>query len=561
MVTNRRVKARVEGPYRLKEVIAVVHRTSGIALCLLLAAAATQAAPLVAPLGGGLHGIALKPAADSTAAYAVVVAATSLDPQAVAAPELPGDFVQRVGDTEQGVYVREEWDKGALLRDNFSARWTGTLKVDKDAEHTFYLTTDDGTRMWVDGNLLIDAWVPRPPTTSEEKLTLGAGAHEVRVEYYEQGGAATARLEWSAEGLERQAIPADHVTHNGQAGWQVEYYKNADLKGEPLGTLTDGTIDHAWGEGGPQIGKEEPGEVVLEWTRVADNAIVGRVHSGPESKIVLLNMPVGQGQAGQPDFKGEVLGAGEEVHFTREGVNARVWVSPTEDSYVFVAGFEPLPDISETEARAKLKAAYLASLKPKLPTGSPDEGGWISVLNGTDFAGWKPRWGETTGNWTVKDGALQTTGGNTDLVSEWTFLDYDLHIEFSYPKGSNSGVYFQGRYEIQVLDSFGGPVESHQCGALYGIQAPKENVTKPAGEWQSFDVSFKSATLDDNGRVVPARISITHNGVLTIKDAAIPHATGGEMDRNYLQPGPIMLQGTHGTVSYRNIRVKVMGDR
>jgi len=534
-----------------------MHRSLVVGLLSLMVVAVAHAAPLVAPLGGGLHGIALKLAADATAAYAVAVAATSLDPQTVVAPELPADFVQRVGDTEQGVYVREEWDKGAFLRDGFSARWTGTLKVDKDAEYTFYLTTDDGTRMWVDGKPLIDAWVPRPPTTSEEKLPLTAGEHEVKVEYYEGGGSATARLEWSAEGLDRQVVPADHVTHDGQAGWQVEYYRNADLEGQPLGTLTDETIDHAWGEGGPQIGEEEPGEVVLEWTRIADNAIVGRVHSGPESKIVLLNMPVGQGQAGQPEFKAEVMGAGDEVHFAREGANARVWVSPTENSYVFVAGFQPLPTLSESEARAKLKAAYVASLKPNLPTGKPDADGWISLFDGTDFTGWKPRWGETTGNWAVKDGALQTTGGNTDLVSEWTFLDYDLHIEFNYPKGSNSGVYFQGRYEIQVLDSFGGPVEAHQCGALYGIQAPKENVTKPAGEWQTFDVSFKSATLDDNGRVVPARISITHNGVLTIEDAAIPHATGGEMDRNYLQPGPIMLQGTHGTVSYRNIRARV----
>jgi hypothetical protein len=538
----------------------VKHHSPVISLLLPLVAVSAHAAPLLAPLGGGPHGVALKPAADATSAYAVVVAATSLDPQEVTAPELPGDLVQRVGDTEQGAYVREEWDKGALLRDNFSARWTGKLKVDKDAEYTFYLSTDDGTRMWVDGNLLVDAWVPRPPTTSEEKLALTAGEHEVKVEYYEGGGAATARLEWSAEGLDRQVTPADHVTHNGQAGWQVEYYNNADLKGEPIGTLTDETIDHAWGEGGPQIGKEEPGEVVLEWTPVAEGVIVGRVHSGPESKIVLLSVPAGQGPAGQPEFKAEMMGGGDAVHATREGGNARIWASPTENSYVFVAGFQPLPTISESEARAKLKGAYVASLKPNLPTGTPDADGWISVFNGTDFAGWKPRWGETTGNWAVKDGALQTTGGNTDLVSEWTFLDYDLHIEFSYPKGSNSGVYFQGRYEIQVLDSFGRPVESHQCGALYGIQAPKENVTKPAGEWQSFDVSFKSATLDDNGRVVPARISITHNGVLTIEDAAIPRATGGEMDRNYLQPGPIMLQGTHGNVSYRNIRVRVMGD-
>jgi hypothetical protein len=530
-----------------------------VAWTALAASPVVHAAPLVAPLGGGLHGIALKSAEDATSAYAVVVAATSLDPNGVAMPELPADFVQRVGNVEQGTYVREEWDKGAFLRDNFSVRWTGTLKVDKDAEYTFYLTTDDGTRMTIDGKPLIDVWVPRPRTTSEEKVNLTAGDHQVVVEFYEGGGAAAAQLEWSAEGIDRQIMPADHVSFDGKPGWRAEYFNNTNLEGEPVGVMVDETIDHDWGEGGPKIGEEEPGEVVLEWTRIADNAIVGRVHSGPESKIVLLNMPVGQGEEARPNFKVVVIGSSVgEYRFRQEGVNARSTMPPTGDSYVFVAGFEPLPDLTEAEARGKLKEAYLASLKPNLPPGPPDADGWISVFDGTGFAGWKSRW-DGMGHWVVKDGALVNDGhGGVDLVSEWTFLDYDLHIEFNYPKGSNSGVYFQGRYEIQLLDSFGGPVESHQCGALYGIQAPKENVTKPAGEWQTFDIAFKSATLDDDGRVVPARISVTHNGVLTIDDAAIPRATGGEIDRNYLQPGPIMLQGTHGPVSFRNIRVRVM---
>ncbi len=364
------------------------------------------------------------------------------------------------------------------------------------------------------------------------------------VEFYEGGGAAVAQLEWSAEGIERQIVPADHVSFDGQPGWRAEYFKNTDLQDDPAVTLTEETIDHEWGESGIRVGAEEPGEVVLEWTRVADGALIGRVHSGPESKIGLLVAP---GGAEAPAVRVLNGGAGELP-----------WLPPTEGSYVFVAGFGALPAITEQEARAKLREAYLASLHPNLPTGQPDADGWITLFNGTDFTGWKQRWGDNLGRWVVKDGALVNDGhGGVDLMSEWTFLDYDLHVEFNYPTGSNSGVYFQGRYEIQLLDSFGGPLESHQCGALYGIQAPSQNVTKPAGEWQSFDAVFRSATLDDNGRVVPARISLTHNGVLTIDNAEIPRATGGEMDRNYLQPGPILFQGTHGPVSFRNIRARL----
>ena len=188
----------------------------------------------------------------------------------------------------------------------------------------------------------------------------------------------------------------------------------------------------------------------------------------------------------------------------------------------------------------------------------------VILFNGQGLSGWT---GLVQGDarWKVEHGYMEVVPGTGDILSRKHLGDCQLHLEWAAPgvvKGEsqgrgNSGVFLMARYEIQVLDSFGGPVESHQCGALYGIAAPKENVTKPAGEWQTLDVAFRSAALDDNGRVVPARLSITHNGVLTIDNVEIPRATGGELDRNYLQPGPIMLQGTHGPVTFRNIRVKV----
>ncbi|MGQ9732040.1 MAG: family 16 glycoside hydrolase [Candidatus Zipacnadales bacterium] len=523
-----------------------------IALLLLLSVV-TEAEPLISSLGGGFHGIRMQPAPDASVAYALVVTATSGDPQAVPLPELSTDLAQGTANTEAGVYVREEWDKGAFLCDGFSVRWTATLNIEKGGEYTFYLTTDDGTRMTIDGKTVIDAWVPRPPTISEVKVNLAAGDHEVVVEYYEAGGAATARLEWSAEGFGRQIIPLARIRSDGARGWKAEYFSNTTLAGKPILTQVEPSVDYVWGDGGPKIGDEEPGKVVLEWTRVVDNAIVGRVHSEPKSKIVLLAMAVEEAGPARPDFRVEMRGPSQQAQY--DGNSARIWASPTQDSCLFIAGFEPLPQFNETQMRTKLTDAWLTSAKPNLPPYPPDAEGWITLFDGKSFQGWKSR-GRDMGNWVAHDGMLENTGGGTDILTEWTFADYDLHIEFTYKPGSNSGVYFQGRYEVQVADSYGRPPESHQCGALYGIQAPTENVTKPAGEWQSFDVSFIAAKLDDHGRVVPARISVTHNGVLTIKDAEIPHATGGELDRNLLHPGPVMLQGTHGPVTYCNIKIR-----
>lgn len=546
----------------------------GVALCV---AAPVGAAPQIGPLGGGLHGVGLLPDEGAQMAYGVWVAATSRDPEATKPEPLPADLAERIKDTEQGVYTRDEWNKGAALRDRWSARWTGTLDVEKADEYTFYLTTDDGARMKVDGGEIIDAWVPRPPTTSEAKVNLAAGDHEVVVEYFEAGGGAVARLEWSAEGMERQVVPAARVTRGGQPGWEALYFNNIELNGQPWTAHVE-TIDNDWGEGGPRVGEEEPGEVVLEWTRIAPDVILGRIHAGPDTKLGLFAQAVGQleegqGQArgiedgvwigveGQPRFAIEMIGSVDGLACDMSEPIASVWAPATDASYTFIAGFragmEPLPTIIPP-AQEMLRQAATRGAKPNLPPGLADDEGWITLFDGKSFDGWKFRSSGSQGHWQITEqGELDNAGGGgVDLYTEWTFMDCDLHVEFKYPRGSNSGVYLQGRYEIQLLDSAGQPVSDHQCGAVYRLVAPSQNVTRPPGEWQSLDISFTSAGIDDNGRIVPARMSVTHNDVLTIEDAEVPRATGGEMNRRYLEPGPIMLQGTHGPVTFRNIKVK-----
>jgi hypothetical protein len=185
-----------------------------------------------------------------------------------------------------------------------------------------------------------------------------------------------------------------------------------------------------------------------------------------------------------------------------------------------------------------------------------DEEGWITLFNGKDLSGWHLRH-KGTNTWRAEDGVLRNTQRGVDLVSDEVFWDFELHIEFNVPRGSNSGVYLQGRYEIQVDDAYGARPNSHRCGGIYGKITPKQNAAKPAGEWQTFDVKFYSARLGPDGKVVKkARVTVYHNGVLIIDNAEIDGVTGGALDGREGLPGPIMLQGDHGPIFYRNIRIR-----
>jgi len=170
-----------------------------------------------------------------------------------------------------------------------------------------------------------------------------------------------------------------------------------------------------------------------------------------------------------------------------------------------------------------------------------------------------------TGGWKVVEGVL--ISGNaahgTDIFTERKFTDFDLHVEFL--ATANSGVYLQGRYEIQIDNSVNvkpitkdGKTElpKGMCGALYSTVAPSKNMAKPPTEWQSFDISFRACRGKDGKVTEKAKISVVWNGEKVIDGAEIDRATGGALDGKVLEPGSIMLQGDHGKVSYRNIRIK-----
>ena len=203
-----------------------------------------------------------------------------------------------------------------------------------------------------------------------------------------------------------------------------------------------------------------------------------------------------------------------------------------------------------------LLAALTWALVPGAAT-EPDEHGWLHLI-GDDLSSWHPRH-DGDHRWQVVEGVLETAGEGIDLVCDEVFWDFELALEFNVPPGSNSGVYLQGRYEIQVDDAHGADPDSHRCGGIYAKIAPSENAARPAGEWQSFYVRFHSARRDARGGVAQkARVTVYHNDVLIIDDAEIDGLTGGALDPQEGRPGPFMLQGNHGPIQYRNIRVRPM---
>ncbi|HRO70124.1 MAG TPA: DUF1080 domain-containing protein [Chitinophagaceae bacterium] len=137
---------------------------------------------------------------------------------------------------------------------------------------------------------------------------------------------------------------------------------------------------------------------------------------------------------------------------------------------------------------------------------------------------------------------MKSPKSGSNLVTERKFDDFKLHIEFRYPKGSNSGVYLRGRYEIQIADSKGMATLKDQLGAVYGFISPTEMAAKDPGEWQTYDITL-----------VGRMITVVANGKTVICNQEIPGITGGALDSNEGEPGPLYIQGDHGPIEYRNI--------
>jgi len=176
-----------------------------------------------------------------------------------------------------------------------------------------------------------------------------------------------------------------------------------------------------------------------------------------------------------------------------------------------------------------------------------DDGTWlraepIPLFNGKDLAGWTGLGHAQDLGWTVENGVLKSTGHARNLITAGKYWNYLLHVEFNVAANSNSGIGLRGRYEVQILDDFDKPAQTHGNGALYSRIKPAVNASKPAGEWQTVEI-----------RLVGRDVSVTLNGKPIITRQKIEGLTAIAFDPFEGQPGSIELQGDPGPVEFRNI--------
>ena len=212
-----------------------------------------------------------------------------------------------------------------------------------------------------------------------------------------------------------------------------------------------------------------------------------------------------------------------------------------------------------------LSGLCLALVLRLLPARAEEKPKVVRPFNGVDLKGWKFKGDEKKSKWVVGHAALDEKDprkivvseakdrdaaeminpqGSVDIYTEQTFGDCTVEVEVMVPKGSNSGIYLMGQYEVQVIDSFGkkGELKPGDMGGIYNTSAPKKNAAKKPGEWQTLEVTLV-------GRVV----TVVLNGERVIDRQTIPGITGGALNSDEGSPGPILLQGDHGPIDFRRV--------
>ena len=260
---------------------------------------------------------------------------------------------------------------------------------------------------------------------------------------------------------------------------------------------------------------------------------------------------------------------------------------------ILLASFRESDVATKTAAtRTIVNRAGILSPMPSLPEAPDLKNGWTALLNGKDITGWKPRtsgskwftttdvyWDEATNPTRLvanpSPGATIVNGddGRTkDLLTDQKFGDAEIYLEFLIPQKSNSGLYVQGLYEIQILDSFGvKTLGVHDGGAIYerwidnegvGGSVPLKNASRRPGEWQSFHLWFRAPRFDASGKKTEdARfLRVEHNGVVIHENVSAEGPTRASMEFPEAAANPLMIQGDHGPVALRNIYIRPLSN-
>ena len=192
----------------------------------------------------------------------------------------------------------------------------------------------------------------------------------------------------------------------------------------------------------------------------------------------------------------------------------------------------------------------LALILPLAAFAADDEKGFKPLFNGKDFAGWHVRNEQAHNAWKVVDGVLKNElkqgEHGVDLVTDAKYWNFTVRYEYMVPDGSNSGFYLRGRHEIQILGDFTkGKTSLGGNGAIYQHTVPTAFAGKAGDQWQTVEATM-----------IGDKVTVTLNGVKIHDNVTVERATGSELDGNIKEPGAFFLQGDHGTVSFRNLRVK-----
>jgi len=180
-------------------------------------------------------------------------------------------------------------------------------------------------------------------------------------------------------------------------------------------------------------------------------------------------------------------------------------------------------------------------------------GDWVNLFDGKDMDKWELTDSKATSGWRVENGLLvnepkQVPGKHIsygNLRTKQEFEDFNITLEVNLPKKGNSGVYLRGIYEVQVEDSYGLALDSYHMGGIYSRITPTMNAEKPAGEWQTLDI-----TLADR------HVTVILNGKKIIDNQPLLGCTGGALSSDEFKPGPIYVQGDHTGITYRNIKIR-----
>lgn len=451
-------------------------------------------------------------------------------------------FLVRLDGTVNFVSVGGEFYKTKLV-DSFYVRWSGKLTLRDGGNYSFFTESDDGSRLWIDGKVVVNNGGVHGMLRKSGMVELEAGEHELLVEFLEVGGGAGCIAGMKTPGGKEEPFPPHVLSHlesaakiawdqNAWASYQIPASQH-DGGGKTYTNLEEAIRDD------PDflIQGEYSGEVVLD-EKPRKTGI--QVVSDGGSKFQAVLYPGGLPGDGwiKEEGKIRITGAMGEGGVTE--VKGEVWSARIVKEVMTVFG----QDGKESGTLKRIERES-PTLGKKPPVGA------IVLFDGSSADNFE--------NGRMTDDKLLWCS----TKSKKLFQDQFVHIEFRTPykpfaRGQgrgNSGVYLQQRFEVQVLDSFGLEGKDNECGGIYSVAEPKVNMCFPPLRWQTYDIEFKAPRWDDNGKKVSnAILTVHHNGVL-VHDKVEIHGGTRSGAAEGADAGPLYLQGHGNPVVYQNIWV------